>query len=247
MPVDLQELDALHCQFALYSRLRGQPALFHANCERFSAASLIKVPILLAWVILERSGQVDQAEYATLDASAAQGEGFSNLFTCRRLPFHDILLMMIALSDNLCTNLVIRRIGLGRLNQIFREDLGLLGTEINREMLDFDARRRGLDNWITAQDCIHLFDLLHNLDEPELAWVEPILRSNQDDLLLLRELPGDSLTFYHKTGSLPGLLHDWGYTRSCDLFLLTQNFNDIQGVYRIFGKLGRLLVADEQA
>ena len=59
----------------------------------------------------------------------------------RRLPFADVLLLMIALSDNLCTNLVIRRIGIARLNRVFREELGLLnGTRLERKLMDYAAR-----------------------------------------------------------------------------------------------------------
>ena len=72
-----------------------------------------------------------------------QGAGLSWLLQTRRLPFGDVLLLMIALSDNLCTNLVIRRIGIARLNAIFRGPLGLLDTRIERKLFDYDTASAG--------------------------------------------------------------------------------------------------------
>lgn len=238
-----QVLNRLNCQYAFYFEQNNQPPLQSANCTRFPAASIIKVPILLAWVHLERSGQVDHRELCDLDAETqVQGAGFSWLLTARQLPFHDVLLMMIALSDNLCTNLVIRRIGIERLSRVFKDDLHLTGTELQRKLMDYEARGRGLDNWITLSDCIRYFDLLDALSSSEKAWVEPLLLANQDSALLMRDIPRDTLDFYHKTGSMGGVLHDWGYTRSARICLLTQGVQDETAAFQIFGSLGRLLI-----
>jgi beta-lactamase class A len=240
-------LEQMNCQYAFYFAPTNGTPLFEANHTRFSSASLIKVPILLAWVHLERAGEVSRTELCNLDAEPqVQGAGFSWLLGARRLPFQDVLLMMIALSDNLCTNLVIQRAGLERLNQVFREELGLRGTQLQRKLMDFDARSSGLDNWITAQDCIHLFQRMADLPSEERAWIETMLGACQENMLFLRDIPVDTLvddrTFYHKTGSFPGVLHDWGYNNRGNIFLLTQSVSDYQAVYQAFGHLGRLLL-----
>jgi beta-lactamase class A len=244
---EITTLEQLGCQYALYFAPTGGAPVFQANHERFSSASLIKIPILLAWVSLERSGEVDRAELCNLDAEPqVQGAGFSWLLRARRLPYQDVLLMMMALSDNLCTNLVIRRAGLARLNQVFHEALGLPGVELQRRLMDFAARARGLDNWLTARDCIRLFQLIDELAPAERAWVESMLGACQENLFFLRDIPVDTLveerTFYHKTGSFPGVLHDWGYNNRGRIFLLTQNVKDDAAVYQVFGRLGRLLL-----
>lgn len=46
----LQALRNSGFQYAFYLRRQNLPPCFEANNERFSAASLIKVPILLAWL-----------------------------------------------------------------------------------------------------------------------------------------------------------------------------------------------------
>jgi len=243
----LANLASAGCSYAFYFEPTGGTSFFQANQERFPSASLIKVPILLAWLRLEQAGEVNRNELCDLDAEQqVRGAGFSWLLRARRLPYQDVLLMMIALSDNLCTNLIIRRAGLSRLNQVFHETLGLPGAELQRKLMDFEARSRGLDNWITAQDCISLFKLIGALAPAEHAWVESLLGACQDSLFFLRDIPADTLVderaFYHKTGALPGVLHDWGYNNRGRIFLLTQNVTDYHAAYRAFGELGQNLI-----
>jgi beta-lactamase class A len=241
------ELARLPCDYAFHYHRRGEAPLSFGNCERFLAASIIKVPILFAWVYLERSNRANRAEICELDFEPqVQGAGLSWLLRTRRLPFHDVLLLMTALSDNLCTNLVIRRIGIERLNAIFRGPLGLQDTEVQRKLMDYDARAAGRENWISARDCTQLFRLRDELTAAERAWIEPMLLACTDWALLMRNVPRDTVEFYHKTGSMEGILHDWGYTADADLFLLTQNAQDERAVYEVFGRLGELLLEPPQ-
>lgn len=239
----LARLQKLGCDYAFYYRAEGQPPAYWATRERFPSASIIKVPILLAWVHLERSGQVSRHELCNLDDEPqVQGAGFSWLLAGRSLPYQDVLLLMIALSDNLCTNLVLRHIGLERLERVFSEALRLQGTQVQRKLMNYEARARGLDNWVCARDAIHFYHLIRQLSPEERAWVESMLLVNQDDALFKRNLPRDTVDFYHKTGSIPGVLHDWGYTHGAELFLFTSNVTNEPPVFEVFGRLGHLLL-----
>ena len=238
-----QAIAKLTCDYAFYYRPQGVEPLLLKNRDIFFSASIIKVPILFAWNYLERNGRASRDEMCELDLEPqVQGSGLSWLLQTRRLPFGDVLLLMIALSDNLCTNLVIRRIGIERLNAIFQGPLGLTDTRLERKLFDYEARKRGLDNYVSATDCIQLYRLLDALTAAERAWIEPILAVNMDLGLWLRSVERDTVTFCHKTGSIPGVLHDWGYTAEADLFLLTQNVKDEGEVYELMGKLGPKLL-----
>jgi beta-lactamase class A len=247
-PFNIKELlETLGGTYAFYYRRRPAAPIFVTNAERFSAASIIKLPILLSWAYLERSGEIDLNEWCDLDAEPpVKGAGFARRMRARRLPFHDVLMMMMATSDNLCTNLAVQRVGIERLNAIFQTELGLSGSVIQRKLMDLAARERGLDNWVTAQDCVRLFDLFHALPGEQRAWVEPMLLECQDANLLLRSIPRDTLHFYHKTGSISNVLHDWGYTRQCDLFLLTNHFASEQAAGEVFGRLGAALLPESE-
>ena len=240
----LKILEALGCSYAFYFRQGGQPPVLQANCQVFPSASIIKIPILLAWVQLERQGLLGRDELCCLDDEPqVQGAGFSWLLRGRVIPFQDVLLMMIALSDNLCTNLVIRHIGLERLGRIFRDDFGFQGTEVQRKLMDYEARSRGLDNRVAVGDAIRFYDLLETMTPQERTWVDALFLANQDDLLFKRNIPRDTLDFYHKTGSIPNVLHDWGYTRDCRIFLFTAGVRSEPQAFDAFGRLGQWLVA----
>jgi beta-lactamase class A len=249
MSVDLRrwvaaELAGLPCDYAFYYRSRRQgEALSLQNRNEFLSASIIKVPILFAWAYLERQGRANRAEMCELDLEPeVQGAGLSWLLHTRRLPFHDVLLLMITLSDNLCANLVIRRIGIARLNEIFRGALGLKDTRVERKLMDYEARSAGRENWISARDCVRMFELRDGLERAERAWIEPMLLACADSGLWLRSVPRDTVALCHKTGSMSGVLHDWGYTTDADLFLLTQNVTDESSVYAALDRLGPALL-----
>lgn len=239
----LATLNQLGCQYAFHYQADGQPAQQASNCQRFRSASIIKVPILLAWACLERQGLVDRGEICELDSEPqVHGAGFAWQMKARRLPFHDILLMMIATSDNLCANLIIQHIGLSRLQSVIRDELNLPGAELQRKLMDYEARSRGLDNYISPDALVRCFDLVRNLPDAQKNWVEAMLLANTDAALLKREHPRDTLDFYHKSGSMEGVLHEWGYTRSKRIFLLTEGVVSEPPVFEVFGQLGRLLL-----
>ena len=238
-----QLLSATPTRYALfYQPSNAEPCFLH-NRLLFKSASLIKVPILLSWLALEKEGAVSRLELCDLDSEKqVAGAGFSTLMTTRKLYYADVLLMMIATSDNLCTNLVIDRIGLERLNRVFVDGLGLTQTTCQRKLMDYEARSRGMDNWIHAGECVHLYDLIDALSAADRAWVESLLQSNVDAALLMRNIPRDTVDFFHKTGSMEGVLHDWGYTRDCRLFLLTNEVAEEPPIFDVFGALGEYML-----
>jgi beta-lactamase class A len=242
------ELAGLTCQYAFYCCRRGAEPLLAGNHQVFAAASLIKLPILFAWAYLERAGRANREEICELDLEPqAGGDGLARLLRSRRLPYHDVLLLMTALSDNLCTNLVIQRIGMARLNGLFGSALGLKDTVLNRRMMDLSAGQGGQDNYISARDCIQLFRLRNALTDAERAWIEPMLLAHGKTALWLREFPPDSVVLAGKSGSLDGVLHEWSYTDQFDLFLLAQKVTDYREVYRALGALGQKLLGQPPA
>ncbi len=242
----LAKLNALGIEYAFYYSTRQAEPVFTANQTLFRSASIIKIPILLAWIELEKSGAVSRYNLCDLDNEApVGGAGFAEQFATRSLAFADVLLMMIATSDNFCTNLVIREIGLERLQMVMTTALGLQYTRCERKLMDYAARERGLDNYIHASECIRFYELISNLDPGDQKWVRTLLLANTDSALLLRSIPRDTIDFFHKTGSMNGVLHDWGFTGDCQLFLLTQKGTNEPAVFEVFGELGQACLMPE--
>lgn len=244
----LKPLEETKVEYAFYFCDGSNPPVFQSNQILFRSASIIKIPILLSWLELERIGAVDRMKKCRLDDEVQiGGAGFARQFSTRKLAFADILLMMIATSDNLCTNLVLQEIGLKRLQEVMRETLGLQGTRCERKLMDYAARERGLDNYIDARECIQIFRLIDRLHEEERNWVRSLLLANTDNALLMRDIPRDTVDFYHKTGSMTGVLHDWGFTDNCELFLFTQNVTDEPAVFKVFGEIGKACLLPGQS
>lgn len=242
-----QGLNLQQLHYALYFHQSGHEVHYHKNQDTFKSASLIKVPILLSWLLLEKEGGVNRSEICDLESEPlVTGAGFAFKFQQRKLPFADVLLMMIATSDNLCTNLVIKRIGLERLERLFKEGLGLQKSVCQRKLMDYEARSKGLDNWVNADECIQLFQLIKRLDVVDRRWVDSLLHSCQDSALLARNLPRDTVDFYHKTGSMEMTLLDWGYTNDAEIFLLTNDVQEEPPVFELFGALGEHLLPGVQ-
>jgi beta-lactamase class A len=236
----LTKLENLKVDYAFYYHDKVNPPVFVSNQSLFRSASIIKVPILLAWLALEKDGVVDRTRKCRLDDEVqVGGAGFARQFATRTLAFADVLLMMIATSDNLCTNIVLQEMGLERLQTVMQEALGLQRTRCERKLMDYAARERGLDNYIDAGECIQLFRMIDQLPEDDRTWVRSLLLANTDSALLMRDLPRDTIDFYHKTGSMNGVLHDWGFTDACEIFLFTQKVTNEPAVFEIFGKLGK--------
>lgn len=239
------ELSRLDCDYAFYCRLAGQPPIAIGTAERFPSASVIKLPMLLAWMHLEDAGIVSGDECCNLDDEPqVEGAGLSWLLSRRQIPYRDALLLMIALSDNLCANLVMRRVGIEQFNEIFERVLGLREARLERRFMDHEARARGRENWISAGDCVRLYALRDGLRPAHRAALDTLLAANDDLGLWLRNVPRDTVVFRHKTGSSDGILHDWGYTDDADLFLLTRNVRDETNVYGVLDTLGALLLGE---
>jgi hypothetical protein len=60
---------------------------------------------------LKEKGWFPAMRFVILRMTGVKGAGFSYLFRTRKLAYNDVLTMMIATSDNFCTNLIIQKLG----------------------------------------------------------------------------------------------------------------------------------------
>ncbi|MEW6546800.1 MAG: serine hydrolase [Bacillota bacterium] len=129
--------------------------------ERCPSASVIK--ILIAWEAYRQA----EAGMLGLDESArvppdgvVGGTGVLHLLSPGvSLAWRDLVALMLAVSDNTATNLLIDRLGFDAINATARA-LGLAQTVLQRKMMDFGARAAGRDNFMSATDAARLLGLL---------------------------------------------------------------------------------------
>jgi beta-lactamase class A len=180
--------------------------------EVVPAASTIKVPILAAALEEVGSGRLELERSMPLPTRRAGGSGVVQaLAGLVSLTIGDLLTLMVIVSDNAATNIIIELLGMDRINAFCIEQ-GLGGTVLRRRMMDTEAASQGLENTTTALDQAKLLDAVADgalLAGPLRTFALQALAAQQFTDALPSLLP-DSVQVAHKTGELPGVRHDVG-------------------------------------
>ena len=213
----LQEIvSSSGCRVGLCAEgLEGPPAgvgFGFREDEAFPSASLIKVLVLAELLRRVDSGRLSLEDEILVEnddlihgSGMLEAERLPARFSCR-----DLAGAMIRISDNAATNLLIRRVGMERVNTLAR-DLGLRRTALRRGMMDFGARLRG-ENTTSASDMVALMREI---------WAGSALtggsRGFAFELLLDQRLTSKMIVpiptgahYAHKTGELDGVENDAG-------------------------------------
>lgn len=211
----------------------------------FPAASMIKVPVMVTVFQQAAAGMLALDDRVTITSeSLAGGAGvLKELQPGHSLTISELVTLMIILSDNTATNLLIDRVTMEAVNTAMTE-LGLQSTVLQRLMMDFAAATAGKENYTTAADQARLFQAIAgNVPGLTLPGGDAMLT------ILKRQQVRDKLPFYlpedtvlaHKTGTLPGVEHDggivYGSAGSCVVCVLTAdlavNYKGLQLVAQI--------------
>ena len=178
------------------------------------AASVIKIPVMIEAFRAQVAGELCLDElHALADAERMPSCGtLKAMHTGIGMTLLDLVRLMIIVSDNTATNILIRRLGIDRINATLRE-LGCGTTTLRRLLFDCEAAGRGLENTINARE---MGMLLEKLWRGEI--VSPEASTAMMDILLDQRLNG-KLPFFlharkikiaHKTGEDTGVTHDVG-------------------------------------
>jgi beta-lactamase class A len=183
-------------------------------------ASLIKFPIMVETFRQVAAGKVKWTDEVTLtDADKVPGSGIlTPCFSAGvRLPLKDAVRLMIAVSDNTATNLVLDRIGIASPNK-FMAELGLPETRVNAKVFRRDtsidperSKKYGLGS-TTAGEMVRLLTVLHEgqlVDATASKEMVAILKLCDDKDKLPALLP-PGVTVAHKTGSVTSSRTDAG-------------------------------------
>lgn len=187
----------------------GTGETFFANADTvFPQASSIKIPILLE---LFRQAQADTLKLdERVDVKRVKmvdGSGVLLRFSDggSALSLRDLAVLMIVLSDNTATNLLIDRVGMQNVNDNLRR-LGLSQTRLQRIMRDVEAQRTSRENLSTPREMVMLLEMLDagkTLDPKHTQAVLEILKYSKSTPLR-RGLP-ESVPLASKTGGMGGV------------------------------------------
>ena len=178
------------------------------------AASVIKLPIMAEAFRQFEAGLLDPSEiiHVLAEDKLPSCGALTYLHAGIGVNWLDLVTLMIILSDNTATNLLISRLGQERINALI-EQQGWRGTHLSRPLFRPDLAARGLENHVSAAD---MADLLQKVLNDSL-----ISRDASEKMLsiLLDQRLNGKLPFFlhsrgirvaHKTGEDDGITHDVG-------------------------------------
>lgn len=206
------------------------------------SASMIKVLILAALC----DSDIDLTEKIRIDTVpyVEGGGALQEMNGDALLTIHALASLMIVLSDNLATNLLINRLGRENI-QSFAGRLDLKHTKLQRCMMDFAAAENGRENYMSVADYNKLLHYIYSKrNKPRFAQAWKILARQQ----FRDRIPyywDEEIVFHHKTGMLDGVEHDGGVfegkngTYSIIIFASDLPSNATGG--RLIGELGMFI------
>lgn len=202
---------------AYYVKELAAAEVFAHNAHtRMPAASLIKLPILWEYYRQVQAGQLDPQESLTVPgAEVVGGCGIiKDLAPGAALRYKDLARLMIVLSDNTATNLLIEKLGLANISTTIQQ-LGMAHTVLQRKLMDYAARDRGLDNFTCAHDVALILEKIarhEGLPPGACQEMLDILQRQQLRNKLPALLP-EGTWLAHKTGDQTTNEHDAGIMR----------------------------------
>lgn len=185
----------------------------HNDEARFPAASLIKIPIMVACFKAAEDGWLDLGEkYVLRRQDRVGGSGLlCRMRNGRVFTYEELIDYMVTHSDNIATNVIINRLGFDYIKEVF-EALGLQDTVLNRLMMDFRAREDGLENYTSAREITGLLEMIYRgrcLNAGISEKCLEVLKRQKINDRLPRFLPREA-TVAHKTGQEREVCHDAG-------------------------------------
>ena len=190
----------------------GHKYLLHAN-DVFPQASSIKICVLAELYRQAQQGKLKLTDLYTVNAADLVKDsdimgGLTPGVT--RLTLRDLATMMVAVSDNSATNVLIDRVGMENVNA-FLSAQGLRETRLRRKMMDLKAAAEGRENVSTPSEMLDLLQALYRgqiLNQEMTGDFFKVLSTHKDSFIP-RDLP-DDLKIANKPGELEGVRNDSG-------------------------------------
>jgi len=223
----------------------GREILHNADCN-FVAASIIKIPIMVEGFKQAEDGIIRlQAKVKLVDTDKVGGAGILKVMSQGvKIPVIDLIRLMIVISDNTASNILIDLLGMERVNRTMQE-LGFFGITLRRKFMTLPQTVQAA-NSVTPQDITGLLEKIargHVVSRRACEEMVRIMKEQQyNDLIpalirvsedkeesLVGKVPNVEIA--HKTGSVSGVRHDAGivYTRSAN-YVVTILASDLPDV-----------------
>lgn len=227
-----KKLDSIKGNVGFYYKnlITKETITYHAE-DAFQAASVIKIPIMIEIYRQIINGDLDENELFQVkkEEKLPSCGALSYLHDGLEVTLKDLCTLMIILSDNTATNMLIKRVGMQSINETMKQ-LGLAKTKINRMLFDVNESARGIQNYISPCEIGILFEKMY-----EGSLVSKEASSSMLSLLCDQRLNGkipfyitDGTKIAHKTGEDTGITHDVGIVFAKEPFIVCFCSNNVE-------------------
>jgi beta-lactamase class A len=217
-------LDVLPGKIGVYYKdLRTGNTFSYNENEAFKAASVIKLPILAATLHRIKQGLLRKDDCIRLKAEdkVPSCGALSYMHSGLEVTIMDLCHLMIILSDNTATNMLINLLGMDNINSLMSE-LGLRSTRVNRLLFDIEGRKLGKENYYAPAEIGCLLEQIYTKKLISVDICEDIIeimKQQQINHKIPYFIP-DEVKIAHKTGEDDGITHDVGIVYSKNPFIL---------------------------
>lgn len=173
-------------------------------------ASSIKVAVLVELLRQAQAGKLrleDRVEIRKAQFAGGSGVLLDFGDGTSAVSLRDLAALMIVVSDNTATNVLIDRVGQAQVNAML-QSAGFERTRLMRKMIQPDEERRGIENVSTAREMTGIFEQLYRgklLDAAHTALAIELLKNEKyEPTAMGRGLPA-GVALASKPGSLTGV------------------------------------------
>lgn len=209
-----------------YKNLVTQETIKYNEEKPILAASVIKLTVLVECFNQIKKDAISKDDiFITKEKDKVPSCGALNYMRENlKITLEDLYVLMIILSDNYATNILIDKLGIDNINKTIKE-IGLKNTVLNRKMFDADKAALGLENYISAGDIAYLLEKMYNkelIDEKSSEEMINILKNqrlNSKVPFFLQSIK-PKVNIAHKTGEDTNITHDVGIVFAKEPFIV---------------------------
>lgn len=222
----------------------GEHFAYHGDI-RLQAASVIKTFIMAEAFRQIEAGKLKEDTKITIKKSDCVPPSgvLTFLHEGIEVTILDLITLMIVISDNTATNLLIDLLGMDAVNRTIQE-YGFTNTELNRKMYDSEKSAQGIQNYITARETGEFLEKMYRgelVSKKASERMLAILKNQQVNhkIPFLIGNRNEELEIAHKTGEDTGITHDVGIVYAKEPFILCicGNETDVPALERAMAEI----------
>lgn len=190
----------------------GRTLLWHAD-DVYPTASSIKIAVLAELYRQAQEGKLKLTDLYTIrkEDDVPDSAIFNGLtYGVTQVTLRDLATMMIAVSDNSATNVLIDKLGMDNVNAMLAAQ-GLKQSKLQRKMMDLNAAKQGRENIATPRELMTLLARIHQgklLDREMTDAFFKMLATSKNSPI--RIAVPETVVSADKPGELEGVRNDSG-------------------------------------